>query len=306
MSNQSSTGSVPAREHEARPNWIDEREYPFDSNYLETTAGRMHYVDEGQGPTLLMLHGNPTWSFVYRHLIAGLSDEYRCVAPDYLGFGLSDKPREWSYRPRDHARVVDEFVEELGLSDVTLFVHDWGGPIGVDYATRHPENVDGFVVLNTAAWPMARELRVRAFSKLLGSPVGASLDREYNAVVDWVLPRGFGDRSRLTPAIHDHYRGPLRDPADRRGATAFARELTGSTQWLSSLWDRRWQLAEKPAILCWGLGDPLFGVQQLRRWQALFPHARTVEFPTAGHFVQDERGVQMLPEVEQFLLSEVV
>lgn len=101
-----------------------------------------------------MPHGNPTWSFLYRHLIGDLADEYRCIAPDPLGFGLSDRARDWSYRVRDHAAVVERFLDELWLSGVTLFVHDWGGPIGANYATENPGAVDSFLVMNTAMWPI--------------------------------------------------------------------------------------------------------------------------------------------------------
>lgn len=302
---QTTAGSAAAAPADRRPAWLDNRRYPFESNYLATDAGRVHYVDEGEGETLLMLHGNPTWSFLNRHLIRGLSDEYRCVAPDYLGFGLSEKPRHWSYRPRAHTRVIDELIESLELTDVTLCLQDWGGPIGVDYATRRPDNVSGFVVMNTAAWPLADNWRVQAFSRVAGSRVGQGLDRRYNAAVDWVMPRAFGDRSQLTPAIHDHYRAPFADPADRRGASIFARELLGSTDWLSALWERRRLIADKPAIICWGMQGPLFGRSALGRWQALFPTARTAEFDDAGHFVQEEAGVEMVPEIERFMVSEL-
>ncbi|MFC4549133.1 MULTISPECIES: alpha/beta fold hydrolase [Halorussus] len=283
------------------PDWIDREKYPFESRYVDLEPGRVHYVDEGEGRPLLMLHGNPTWSFVYRHLIRGLSDDYRCIAPDFLGFGLSDKPRLWSYRPADHARVVERFVEELGLEDLTLFAQDWGGPTGMDYATKHPENVRSFVVMNTAMWPLDDAMHVRLFSGLAGSRPARHLDRRYNLIVDRVMPLGFGDRSRLTPEIHRHYREPLRDPDDRTGAWVFPRELVGSTSWLADLWDRRRRVAGKPALLCWGMKRPLFGREALGRWQALFPDAETVEFPEAGHFVQEERGPEMVPEVEAFL-----
>ncbi|MEW6602891.1 MAG: alpha/beta fold hydrolase, partial [Nitrospirota bacterium] len=121
--------------------WIDRKEYPFKSHSLELEMGRMHYVDEGTGEPLVMVHGNPTWSFVYRHLINGLSKDYRCIAMDHIGFGLSDKPQNWSYYPEDHAKNFDIFIERLDLHNITLVVQDWGGPIGLSYAVNHPENV---------------------------------------------------------------------------------------------------------------------------------------------------------------------
>ena len=283
------------------PDWLDRSEYPFESKYVDLDAGRVHYVDEGEGKPLVMLHGNGTWSFVYRHLIKGLSDEYRCIAPDYLGFGLSEKPCDWSYRPRDHARVVEQFLDGLGLSDVTLFLQDWGGPIGMDYATTHTDVVDSFVVMNTAAWPMDYRVSVRAFARVAGSPVGRYLAREHNAVIEYLMPLAAGDRSRLTPTVRDHYRKPLANPDDRTGTWVFPRELVGSTDWLEDLWERRGTVAGDPALLCWGMQGPLFGTRSLGRWQALFPDARTVTFPEASHFVQEERGPEMVPEVRRFL-----
>ena len=287
--------------HGGPPEWLDRGMYPFDSNYVDLDAGRLHYVDEGEGKPLVMLHGNPTWSFVYRHLIEGLSDEYRCIAPDYLGFGLSEKPRGWSYRPRDHARVVEQFLDGLDLTDATLFLQDWGGPIGMEYATTHTAAVDSFVVMNTAAWPMDYRRSVRAFAGVAGGPVGRYLARQHNAVVEYLMPLAFGDRSRLTPAVHDHYRKPLAEPDDREGTWVFPRELIGSTDWLADIWDRRETVAGDPALLCWGMQGPLFGTRSLGRWQALFPNARTVSFPEAGHFVQEERGAEMVTEVRRFL-----
>jgi len=109
------------------PEWLDRREYPFESRWLDVEAGRLHYVDEGQGAPVLMVHGTPTWSFMYRHLVKALRARHRCVAPDHLGFGLSERPREWSYRPVDQARNLTRLVEALGLKDLTLVVHDYGG-----------------------------------------------------------------------------------------------------------------------------------------------------------------------------------
>ena len=303
MSNDQRPAGSAATERRDRttPTWIDREEYPFESNYMDLDLGRMHYVDEGEGKPLVMLHGNPTWSFVYRKLIKGLSDEYRCIAPDFFGFGLSDKPRHWSYRVRDHAAVVERFIDELDLSDVTLFVQDWGGPTGVHYATEHPENVDSFVVMNTVAWPMTDALHVQAFSRGMDTPVAGLLNRRYNVPVDWVMPLWMGERSKWTPTLRRHYREPLSNPDDRKGALVFTRELIGATPFLAELWERRDAIADKRALICWGMEGPLFRTQALRRWQALFPDARTVEYPTAGHFVQEEKGVEMVPEVRRLL-----
>lgn len=290
-----------AEDERASPPWLDRTEYPFEPNALDLGPGRLHYVDEGEGRPILMLHGNPTWSFLYRHVIRNCSDEYRCVAPDYFGFGLSEKPRYWSYRPADHARIVEEFVDELGLEDLTLVVHDWGGPIGFSYAENHPENVHSVVVASTWLWPLDDRWRYRAWSGLLGGSVGRYFGKRYNLFADRVIPMGFADRSRLTETVERHYREPLADPEDRKGTWTFAREVTGAAEWLGELWDRRGTVADLPALLCWGEQDRAFGTDILRTWQGLYPAARTVTFPDAGHYVQEEKGAEFAEEVRQFL-----
>src|SRR5688572_3863851 len=132
----------------ALPDWVDRAAYPFRSRYLEVAPGRrVHYVDEGQGDTLLFVHGTPTWSFEWRHVIRDLSRTHRCIAPDQLGFGLSDRPLDFDYSPEGHARVLRAFVERLGISDITLVVHDFGGPIALPLALEQPSRVRRLVLL---------------------------------------------------------------------------------------------------------------------------------------------------------------
>ena len=127
------------------PAWVDRAQYPFEPRALDVGAGTMRYVDEGTGPPVVMVHGTPTWSFLYRDLVKGLRDRYRCVAPDLLGFGLSDKPAGASYRPEDQGRRLRGLIDRLALKDITLMVHDFGGPIGLSYALEHPGNVKRLV-----------------------------------------------------------------------------------------------------------------------------------------------------------------
>jgi haloalkane dehalogenase len=287
----------------ADPPWLDRTLFPFDSRFLALPEGRVHYVDEGPrtGPTLLCLHGNPTWSFLYREVIASLSAQMRVVAPDFLGFGRSEKPAAFSYLPRDHARVLDRFVDELGLDDVVLLVHDWGGPIGLDWATRHPDRVRGVVVTNSWLWPND-STRVRRFSRLLGGVVGREAVLRFNAFARLVVPLAFADRSRLSRPVHRHYVAPLATPDDRKASWVFPRELVGSSSWLGELWERRDALADTPMLLVWGLDDPAFG-DELARWQRAFPRARTVAFDDCGHYVAEERGRALAAAVEGFLAT---
>jgi haloalkane dehalogenase len=284
------------------PDWVDREAFPFESQFRHLDAGRVHYVDEGDpdAPPVLMLHGNPTWSFLYRHVIRELADDYRCLALDYLGFGLSDKPLDFSYEPADHARVVTDFVEALGLEDLTLVVQDWGGPIGLDYATRYPTNVRALVVLNTWLWPVEDDRSMRLFSRVLGSRVGRLLIRRFNLFARWVMPAAYADRSRLTPDVHEQYLRPLSTPADREASWVFPRELLGSEVWLDSLWHRRDAIADKPALFAFGMQDAAFA-GTLPRWRGLFPDARVVEYDDAGHYLQEEKGPELGREIRAFL-----
>lgn len=132
--------------------WINREQYPFASHSLAVPAGRMHYVDEGSGEPIVMVHGNPTWSFLYRDLIKRLQPAYRCIAMDHLGFGLSDKPAGWSYLPADHAANLTAFIQGLGLQKITLVVQDWGGPLGLSYAVNHPANVARIILMPSRWW----------------------------------------------------------------------------------------------------------------------------------------------------------
>ena len=132
--------------------WLDRREYPFAPHYFVTPVGRLHYIDEGAGRPIVFVHGNPVWSFMYRNQIKALSADHRCIAPDHIGFGLSDKPREWTYLPSQHAANLEALLEPMDLHDLTLVVGDWGGPIGIAYALRHSERVRAVVASNTWMW----------------------------------------------------------------------------------------------------------------------------------------------------------
>jgi pimeloyl-ACP methyl ester carboxylesterase len=278
----------------------DRASYPFGSQFLAVDGGRMHYVDEGEGAALVMVHGTPTWSYLYRHLIAELSRTHRVVAPDLLGFGLSEKPENADYRPETQARRLQALLDRLGLRNVVLIVHDFGGPIGLSHAIEHPENVRALVLFNTWMWSLAGTPAERV-GRLLGSRFGRFLYRRLNVSPRILLPAAFGDRRRLTREIHRHYVDALPTPGERQAPWVYARELIGSSEWFESLWERRERIARKPALLLWGKKDPAFTAEALARWVGALADARTVEFPGAGHFVQEEAPAEALREIRGFL-----
>lgn len=271
------------------PGWLDTNEYPFRHNYFRAPAGIIHYVDEGAGEPVVFIHGNPSWSFQFRKVIRALSGTSRCIAPDHLGFGLSDKPRDWSYLPEDHARNLDLLLESLDLRGITLVVGDWGGPIGLSYAIRHPGRVRSIVITNTWLWPVRDDWYYRLFSGIVGGPIGRQLIYHRNFFVKTIMPSMFGTKSRLTPEIHRQYIEPLRNPEERKGCWVFPAQIIGSSDWLQSLWDSHAVLENKEILVAWGMKDIGFRKKELDRWTSIFPGAQVIRFEDTGHFVSEER-----------------
>lgn len=282
----------------ARPDWLDTGLYPFEAHWFDAPDGRLHYVDEGAGAPVVMLHGNPTWSFQYRQVIPGLvAGGRRAIAPDQLGFGLSDKPTAYSYRPADQARQFAAFMDSLNLHDVTLVVGDWGGPVGLSWALDNPDRLRALVITNTWLWSVRSDWYYQGFSRFMGGPVGRWLILNKNFFAGDFLRRVYGDKSRLTPEIHAHYLEPLGSPQEREGSAVFPREIVGSSDWLASLWERRAAIAGTRATLAWGMKDLAFREKELDRWRALFREARVVKYGDCGHFVAEERPDDLTREI---------
>lgn len=276
--------------------------YGFEPHWMEVPDGRMHYVDEGAGPPLVLVHGTPTWSYLYRRLIRSLSARYRVIAPDHLGFGRSDKPARGDYRPEALARNLEELLDGLGLEDVALAVHDFGGPIGLSYAICRPGSVRGLVLFNTWMWSLKGTSAAR-ISRMLSGRVGRWLYTRFNLSPRVLLRAAFADKRRLTPEIHAAYLEPFAAPESRTAPWVLARELAASGAWYEDLWARRERLAEMPALLLWGMKDPAFGPDALERWTDALPDTRVVRFEDAGHFVQEEAPDRVEREVSDFLAA---
>jgi len=280
------------------PGWLDENEYPFAPNFLEVDGGDLHYVDEGKGPPILMVHGQPTWSFMYRHLIRGLSSKYRCIAVDHIGFGLSDKPADWSYSPDRHAANLAALVEHLELEPLTLVVHDWGGPIGLGFATNHPDRVRRIVALDTWMWSMAEHPAGLWFSRIMGSALGQLGTRHLDLFVNVFMKRALGP---AWPGVSAAYRGPFEGPDSRHGCALFPRMLCHP--WLDEIWRRRETLANIPARLVWGGADPAFPTPMRERLAEIFERCEITVHEGVGHFVAEDMGERLVGEIEEFLQS---
>jgi len=287
------------------PEWLDRQEYPFEPHFFKTPAGNMHYVDEGTGEPIVFVHGNPSWSFEFRKLIKGFSRTNRCIAPDLIGFGLSDKPSGWSYLPEDQAKNLDLFLESLPLKNSTLIVGDWGGPVGLSYAIHHPEKIGYIVITNTWLWSVRSDWYYQAFSIFMGGPIGRWLIRNHNFFADTIVRYLFGDKRRLTPEIHVHYLMPLSKPDERKGSWVFPGQIIGSSDWLQSLWDKRNVLKGKNILIAWGMKDIAFREKELKRWMNAFPRAKVVRFEDAGHFVTEEKPDELIGEIKNLIRDHV-
>lgn len=280
------------------PNWLDTGLYPFRNHYLDIDGNAVHYIDEGHGPVLLLLHGNPTWSFLYRHMIPELSNHFRCIALDYPGFGLSVARNGYSFRPSEHSAVVEKFVNVLGLRDIRMMVQDWGGPIGLGFAGRRPELIHSLIIGNTWAWPAQDIRHIATFSRIAGNPLSRLLIKRFNAFVVWLMPSGIN--RKLTTAEKAAYRGPFPTPKSRAPTAIFPHEILASHAFLSRVFNGLSVLADKPALIVWGDADTAFKAIERQRFEAAFPHHRTIILRGAKHYIQENSPKQICAEIVAF------
>lgn len=280
--------------------------FPFEPRYLGVGDLRLHYVDEGprDGRPLLFLHGNPTWSYYWRRPIAELSARgHRCIALDHMGFGRSDKPPRLSaYSLRRHVDNALAFVDALGLDDVTVVGHDWGGPIGLGAMLERLERLRAVVLINTWAWELPsflpaflREFRTEGLGEILA--LGGNLFVES-------IPGGMARRD-VDPAMMEAYRAPFPDYWSRAGTLAFQREIPlterdRSAPVMAAIQQGLTRL-HQPVLLVWGMRDPVFQPVFLDQWRELFPDAETVELEDASHFVVEDRPDAVVSAIERFL-----
>ena len=283
------------------PSWVDRALYPFPLRTFQSDDGAMSYVDVGPSVsegTILVVHGTPSWSFEFREVISALAGRYRVIAPDHLGFGLSDKPVEAGYTPADHTRRLLALVDALDLTDITLVVHDFGGPIGLPVALDRPARVKRVVVLNSWMWSNEGDAGIERIDRLVKSALGRFLYLGLNFSPKVILPSVFGDRRRLTEVLHAQYLGPFPRRADRHGLYGMARALGGENAHYDALWARRAELNGVPLSIVWGMADPAFSSKHLARWREAFPRAVITEVAGVGHFVAEEAPESVVKAID--------
>jgi len=278
---------------------VDKALFPYESHYIDLENGaRIHYVDEGKGKTLLLLHGNPTWSFLYRKIIAELKGEYRLIAPDYLGFGLSSAPKDYDFTAAEQAQAMNEFVQKLDLQDTTIMVQDWGGPIGFDVALSNPERISAFVIGNTWAWPLERTGQ-KVFSSLMGGVLGQLTSWCCNGVVRFFMSRGV--INSLSNAELAMYLAPFSQYDKRSQTHVFPAQLQDADKFLSYVSENLHTLSDRPALLVWGMQDFAFQEPERSRFEATFPKHKTVLLENAGHFIQEDAPKEIADAIRDWL-----
>lgn len=289
--------------------------YPWQGHYFDVGDGiRMHYLDEGygDGEVLVMLHGNPTWSIYWRNLIRGLGDRYRIIVPDHVGCGLSDKPDDSRYDYVLSQRVDDleALLERVdATTNITLVVHDWGGMIGMSYATRNPERVKRMIILNTAGFglPEGQKLpwqiaSVRHFPWLSFLVRGLNVFSRGANVTCSTRPGGMPD------LVKRAYLAPYNSWANRIAVQRFVEDIPlkpGDASWaaINEVSEKFGQLAQVPMLICWGRKDFVFNDAFLAEWRKRIPKAIVHSFYDAGHYVLEDAHEEILPLIQNFLRS---
>jgi haloalkane dehalogenase len=287
------------------PGWLKEL-YPYQPKQYQPVPGvRMSYLDEGPrgNRAVVMVHGNPTWSFYYRHLIQALSPNHRCIAPDHIGMGLSDKPQTYAYTLEQRIRDLSGLIENLGLCTVDLVVHDWGGAIGLGWAVLNPQKVGRIVILNSAAFTST--LIPTRIELCKTHPLGTWIIRGFNGFA-WPATRMSMKRGKLGKEERRAYLFPYGDWHDRVAVNQFVKDIPlnashPSFQTLKNIEDGLQVLAAKPISLLWGGADFCFTRYFLREYQQYFPQAESTLFEDLGHYIAEDGREEVTEAIGDFL-----
>ena len=281
-----------------------EEEYPFPSHFFDLDGIRYHYVDEGQGEPLLMVHGNPTWSFAWRNLIKDLSKDYRVLAVDHVGCGFSDKPQNYPYTLQQHVENLSRFVESMDLKNITLFAHDWGGAIGMGTAVRLPDRFSRIVLMNTAAFRSPRiPFRIAVCRIPLFGTLAIRGLNLFSLAAFWMAVE---HRERMTPAVRAGYLAPYDNWNNRIAVLRFVQDIPvkashRSYETLRNIEEGLERLRQTPMLLVWGMKDWCFHTRYLQEFQQRFPNAETFEIPDGGHYLFEDAHERIIPRVREFL-----
>ncbi|MCG6200580.1 alpha/beta fold hydrolase [Psychromonas antarctica] len=285
--------------------------FPFKRNFLTRNGQQYHYLNEGSGDPVVMVHGNPSWSFYYRNLVQALSKNYQCIVPDHIGCGLSDKPGDKDYQYTLKSRIDDleALLDTLQINEnITLVVHDWGGMIGLGYAARYPERIKRLVILNTGAFhlPQTKKFPI-ALWICRNTLLGTLLVRGFNAFS--AIASHIGVKRKAMPkAIRQAYVMPFNSWKNRISTLRFVQDIPllakdKSYQLVSDIDESLVHLQTVPTIICWGLKDFIFDKHFLDLWKKKMPHANVYEFADCGHYILEDASDEVILLIEKFMTA---
>lgn len=284
--------------------------WPFPPHYCTTPEATLHFVDIGQGEPLVLVHGDPTWGYLYRQIIPPLARQHRCIVPDHMGMGKSSVPAApYPYRLAHHiANLEHLLIQHLDLSAMTMVLHDWGGPVGLGVATRHPTRIKRLILMNTwafAAWPGGPFPRLL---DIIRSPRGDKFVLDRHGYLAPALLGTTHHPEHLTPTVLAAYHAPFPTPEARRALLCWSRDIPvtaadPSYATMQGIEEGLRQFRTAPVLLIWGMRDPVLGPLVLRLWQQHFPQAVTYPIVEASHFVQEDAPDDIVQAITQFLLA---
>ena len=283
--------------------------YPFESHFLDLNGLKYHYLDEGSGDPVVMVHGNPSWSFYYRNLVSALKESYRTIVPDHIGCGLSDKPddSDYPYTLKQRVDDLEALLDNLDIrKNITLVVHDWGGMIGMAYATRHPDRIARLVILNTGAFHLPKMKKLPLSLKICrDTPLGPFLVQGFNAFARGAAMVGC-KRNPMKAELKDAYCSPYDSWNNRRATIRFVQDIPlnpGDPGYdiVSGVEAGLEQFSDRPMTICWGEKDFVFDGHFLAEWQRRFPKAEVHTFADCGHYILEDAADEVIPIIKEFL-----
>jgi haloalkane dehalogenase len=277
--------------------------FPFKPNYKEINGFQMHYIDEGRGESIVCLHGQPTWSYLYRNFVKGLAKNYRMIVPDYMGFGKSDVPEHLPYRLAQHIDNLKKLLLGFNLKNITLVMQDWGGPIGFGFAVDYPERVKRLVIMNTSIGNLKEGAK----------PWYAPFEEKgtYDQFIkdtSNIIKLGMYNKKKITPILLKAYAAPFPRDEYYRGALSFPKDIPignshPSSEIMLRIRNNLHILVDKSKLLIWGMKDPIFPVWLIDWWNKTYPGIETHKIENASHFLQEDEPDEIVAIIKNFLVK---